>query len=340
MSPRPYVRWQALALGVLIAGAAVFDAALLAVCAGIASMLWLMAMHVKYLRDVAATTSWVPAHREELDRVVASDPLFTIVPATAFAALFLTGRLQPIIDVPAAYGSASTLVPAAAVIWGSSLVDWYLILPRISGQLGPRPCRAAEEEEWFPFPESWREVTRWWYIHRVVAALAFRLGLSAAIAAVIVALSGVELLGRVAAGLIMLMFGSYAVLAWIRGSALAKEVGQAGHVKGIVGQTITVQRRGSRRSPWRLWREQPDLEIDGRRLVVDVALESIQLVDVEPREHGAPSTPLRFEKNFDSVPLADVDAIRQGNPRFSGCSGRCSGINWYCIENPHCFSPK
>jgi hypothetical protein len=25
---------------------------------------------------------------------------------------------------------------------------------------------------------------------------------------------------------------------------------------------------------------------------------------------------------------------------FSGCKGGCSGINWYCIENPRCFAPK
>jgi hypothetical protein len=334
------VRLQAIALGTLIAVTAVFDAALLAVCVGGASMLWLLAMHVKYLRDVAATTSWIPAHREELDRVVAFDPLFTIVPATALAALFLGDRLQPIVDVPAVHGAASALTPAAAVIWGSSLVDWHLILPRISGQLGHRPCRAAEDEERFPFPETWREVTRWWYIHRVVAALAFRLGLSAAIAAVIVALTGVELLGRVAAGLIMLMFGTYAVLAWLRGSALAKEVGQAGHVKGIVGQTVTVERRAGRRSPWRLWRKREDLEIEGRQLVIDVALESIQVTATESREPGNPPAPLRFEKNFDSIPLADVDAIRQSEPKFCGCSSRCSKINWYCIENPRCFYPK
>src|SRR3954452_11615606 len=177
MSPRPHIRRQEFALGALIAFAATFDAALLAVCVGIVSMISLLAMHVKYLRDVATTTSWVPEHREELDRVVAFDPLFTIVPATAFAALFLTGRLQPIIDVPAVHGVLAALAPPAAVIWGSSLFDWYLILPRVSGQLGPRPCRAAEEEEQFPFPETWREVTRLWYIHRATGTLAFRLGL-------------------------------------------------------------------------------------------------------------------------------------------------------------------
>jgi hypothetical protein len=340
MSPLPYVRGQVVVLAFLIALAGLFDDALVAVCVGIAAMLWLLVMHFKYLRDLAATTSWVPDHREKLDRVVAFDPLITIVPATVMAMLVLSGRLQPIVSVAAVHGAVVVLAPTAAVIWGSSLIDWYLVLPRISGQLGYRPCRAAEEEEWFPFPYTWKEVTRWWYIHRAVAALVFHLGLSAAIAAVVVSLTGFDFLGHAVAGFVMLMFGAYAFVAVLRGSTLAKEVAQAGHVKGIVGQTVTVERRAGRRHPLQFWHKLPALEIDGRRLVVDVALESIQLARVEPRELANPSAPLRFEKDFDSVRLSDVDAIRQANSKFSGCRGRCSGINWYCIENPNCFKPK
>ncbi|HSC21400.1 MAG TPA: hypothetical protein VLC07_06695, partial [Solirubrobacterales bacterium] len=157
---------------------------------------------------------------------------------------------------------------------------------------------------------------------------------------VIVSLTGFEFLGHAGAGFVMLMFGAYALLAVVRGSTLAKEITQAGHAKGIVGQTVAVERRAGKRHPLQFWRHLPAMEIDGRRLVVDVALESIQLADVGPREPARPSTPLRFEKDFDSVWLTDVDAIRQANLKFSGCRGRCSGINWYCIENPHCFRPK
>lgn len=340
MSPLPYIRGQIIVLGLLIALAGFYDAALIAVCVGTAAMFWLLAMHVKYLRDVAATTAWIPDHRERLDRVVAFDPLFTIVPTTVLGTLFLSGRLHPITGVAAVHDAAIVLVPTAAVVWGSSLVDWYLILPRISGQLGPRPCRASEEEEWLPFPYTWKEVTRWWYVHRAVAAFVFHLGLSAAIAAVIVSLTGFDFLGHAGAGFVMLMFGAYALLAVLRGSTLAKEVTQAGHAKGIVGQTVTVERRAGQRHPLQFWRHLPAMEIDGRRLVVDVALESVQLADAEQREAARPSTPLRFEKDFDSVRLTDVDAIRQANLKFSGCRDRCSGINWYCIENPHCFRPK
>jgi hypothetical protein len=333
------VRRQVAALAGLIAVAAAFDAAVLAVWVGVVSMLWLLTMHVKYLRDVAATTSWVPEHREELDRVVAFDPLFTIVPATAFAALFLSGRVQPI-DVPLVHGVASALAPTAAVIWGSSLVDWYLILPRISGQLGHRPCRTAAEEEWFPFPETWREVTRWWYIHRATGTLAFRLGLIFAAGALATSLSDLGLLARLFGWTITFAFGGYAIVTIWRGFTLARQVKQAGHVKGIVGQTVTVERRAGERHPWFFWRELSALQFDGRYYVVDVALESIQLVRVEPREEEDLTELPRFEKEVDSLELSDVGALRQGQPKFSGCRGRCSGVNWYCIENPRCFDPK
>ncbi|MGN6558757.1 MAG: hypothetical protein ACTHLH_12215 [Solirubrobacterales bacterium] len=340
MSPLPYVRGQVVVLALLIVLAGLYDAALVAVCVGVGSMLWLLAMHVKYLRDVAATAAWVPNHREKLDRVVAFDPLFTVVPATILAAFFLSGHLQPTLGVAAVHGTASALAPAAAVIWGSSLVDWYLILPRISGQLGPRPCRAAEEEERFPFPETWREVTRWWYIHRAIGTLAFRLGLIVAAGALAHSLSNLGFLARLLGWTITFAFGGYALATIWRGFTLARQVKQAGHVKGIVGQTVAVERRAGERHPWFFWRELPALQFKDRYVVVDVALESIQLVRAEPREEEDLSQLPRFEKEVESLELSDVGALRQGHPKFSGCATRCSGINWYCIENPRCFDPK
>ncbi len=341
MNPIPYVRGQVIVLAILVASAAAFDAANIATFCGIVALAWLLALREKYRWDlVRAGTMSVPSHRARLDRIVAGDALAVLLPATLFAALFATTIAHPLAGYDAIHGATVALVLAAVVVWASSLVDWYVILPRVSGQLGYRPCRASEEEESFTFPWTWKEVTRWWYIHRVVGTLAFRLGLSAAIAAVLWAVTGLELVAHAAAWIVMLTFGAYAVTALIRGSFLAKQVGQGGHVKGIVGQTVTVERRAGRRPWWRLWRKLDPLYIEGRRYVVDVALEGIQLAAIEPREATELPSPLRFEKDFDSVPIAEADAIRQATSKFSGCAGRCSGINWYCIENPRCFRPK
>jgi hypothetical protein len=334
LSPLPYIRSQVIALGLLIVLGGAFDAATLAVSIGFASLLWLLAMHLKYLGDLKKTQAAVPPHRAALDRVVTRDPLFTIVPATLLAALFLFGQIQPVVDEVAVHGAASALMPAAMVIWGSSLVDWYVILPRISGQLGSRPCRSAVESPEFPFPGTWKEVTRWWYVHRIVAALAFRVGLSTALAVVIGDISGLHEEARWFAGVAMLLFSGYAI------STLARGTRQVGHAKGIVSETVRVAHRPPKRRKWLPLLKLEPLELDGRFFVVDIAIESVQLIAAETYESATLPRPDKFARHPDEVPLENIKAIRQEPRKFSGCEGRCSGVNWYCIENPRCFDPK
>ncbi len=305
---------------------------------GLAALLWMTYLRRRYRQDVGGAE--VPDHRARLDRVVAGDAIAALVPSLIVSTAFLVHPLHPTAWLQVTRSALVALGLGATAIYGSSLVDWYLILPRISGQLGHRPCRAGDEDERFRFPETWREVTRWWYIHRVVATVAFRFTLSASIAFVLVGISGLEVVGKAGAGIVMLTFGAYAITAIVRGTALAKEVGQSGHVKGIVGQTVTVERRRTRRRRFPLWGTLPPLIIPGRHYVVDVALESVQLAAAAPREVAELPSPLRFERDVNSVPLTDVDAIRQADEKFVGCRDRCSGINWYCIENPRCFDPK
>lgn len=47
----------------------------------------------------------------------------------------------------------------------SSLVDWYYVLPRRDGLVGPPPCKAPQEERW-------QRVTWFWFLHRFAAAVA------------------------------------------------------------------------------------------------------------------------------------------------------------------------
>jgi hypothetical protein len=293
----------------------------------------------RYRRDVDRS-GCLPPHRAALDRVVEGDAILMVSFALAVCAAFALHPIHATHWLVVSGESSRVFALGWTVVYASSLVDWYLILPRVSGQLGHRPCRAADEVAEFSFPSTWREVTRWWYIHRVVAAISFRFGLSTAIATAAAALTGVELLGKGVALIVMLSFGAYAFTAAIQGFREAKQVGQGGHTKGAVGQTVKVERRPRRRSLLRPWYEPPPLAIEGRHYVVDVALESVQLARVESREAEILPDPIRFERDFDSVPLADVDALRQEEEKFSGCRERCSGINWYCIENSRCYRPK
>jgi hypothetical protein len=48
-----------------------------------------------------------------------------------------------------------------ALIWASSLVDWYWILPRVNGVVGEALCRASDDRR--------RVATRTWHLHRAIA---------------------------------------------------------------------------------------------------------------------------------------------------------------------------
>ena len=340
MSPIPYVRFQVVILGASIACAGALWGGWVPPCCALVALAWLVYLRHRYRRDVERADGFRPTHRAALDSTVAGDAFVLLALAVAICAAFALFPIHPASWLHVCGKSLQAFAIGWTVVYASSLVDWYVVLPRISGQLCFRPCRSAEEEEEFSFPSTWREVTRWWYIHRVIAAVAFRGGLSAAIAIAAAAVTGVELLGRAVAWTALLAFGAYAFMTVIRGVREAKQVGQAGHPKGFVGQTVKVERRLDQRTLWGAGRGRPALAIDGNHLVVDVALESIQLAEVAGREADTLPAPIRFEKNFDSVPLSDVDAIRQAQPKFGGCREGCSGINWYCIENPRCYQPK
>lgn len=335
MSPIPYVRGQVVVLAILVAGAGLFDDARLGTCCGLAALAWLLLLREKYRWDLVRTpASTLPPHRARLDRVVVGDALLTLIPVSLLAVLFAGGVMHPFAGHGAVHGAIASLVVAATIIWASSLFDWYLILPRISGQLGPRPCRAAFEVPEFPFPSTWKEMTRWWYIHRIVAAFVFRVGLSTALAVVIGEVSGLHQEARWFAGVAMLLFLSYGF------SALWHGVSQAGHAKAIVGQTVGVERRPDKRRKLPPFKKMPPLAFDGLYYVVDVSIESVQLIDVEPYETETLSPPEKFARHPRSVLLPNADVIHPATPAFCGCAGRCSGVNWYCIENPRCFEVK
>jgi hypothetical protein len=335
MSPIPYVRGQVMVLAILIAGAGLFDAATFASSCGILALAWLLLMRGKYRKDLRINEASVPSHRASLDRAVAGDALAALLPTTILAVLFLTAVVHPLTGYDAVRAVAVALAVVAAAIWASSLVDWYVILPRISGQLGARPCRAAVEEPSFPFPNTWKEVTRWWYIHRAAAAFVFRAGLSAALAAVIGELSGLSTEAQWLAAAVMLIVFNFYNLA-----AVGRGVSQAGHAKAILGETVRVERRAGHRSPWFPLRKLPPIQLDSHYYVYDVSIEQVQVADIEPKEQPDLPVPVQYEKDPDSIYLTDIDAVRKATTKFRGCENRCSGISWYCIENPRCFEVK
>jgi hypothetical protein len=294
--------------------------------------------------DVRASSALVPPVRDRLDVMVAGDSRAAVIAGVTGGAL-LVGFPPHKVDAGLAPTSWLLLQIAAASLLLSSLVDWYVILPRMSGMLGLRPCRDPERD--FPrFPQTWREVTRWWYVHRIAAAVILRYGLAFAAGLTlkhqISIPGGSDIVGAAVAGFLATYVLALPLAAW-----------EAGHPVLMVGRTV--RRSELKREPRTLVLRGLRIRLPGRRRIVkdvlgpreyvyDVAVEGVQLVQAakyesEPREK---SVPVIFERDPEKISLREVRASKPSpaEMRFSGCDGRCSGINWYCIENPRCFYNK
>lgn len=328
---------------VLVAGAVLGDAtgqlAVAAVGAALAC-----GLHVRYRGDMMGASATPPAHRERLDRIVAGDVRASYVAGLTAAALMRAFNVtRPDIGISR---WTPVLVSVAAVgVLSSSLVDWYIVLPRISGMLGVRPCR-HRDEDFSRFPRTWREMTRWWYVHRILGAVALRFGL--AFAATLTLRDYVDLPGGthivVAAAAVLL--GSYV-------SALPRAVIEAGHPSFVVGSTVErlpPQRRqlGVRVGHLALTAHsvgetEPGTGSPAREYVYDVSLEGIQVVSAASRETPPPRDRdgrVVYEREALKLSLRRAGHVRPADRDFEGCGRHCSGINWYCIENPRCFEPK
>jgi hypothetical protein len=330
MSPIPYVRGQLVVLSVLIVVAAIVGAALVALCCAAVALGLSRCFEARYRHDLSVTEGEVPSHRARLDGVMSNDAWGGLGPAllVALVALLLDSHPQgPTFDT--ARAALASLTIAATGVYSSSLADWYVILPRISGQLGYRPCRDAQPA--FPFPHSWKEVTRWWYIHRIVGALIFRVFVGLAAAAIVGDLIGAGVQTKVAAGLIIGLFGPYM-------ASIPDAIMQASQPKVLVGQTVLVKAR-ARRQRLPPFRKLYPPELHGPQYVVDVSLEGVHMTATTPREAAEPPGE-PFVRNPDRLALANLESARLASRQFRGCQGRCAGINWYCIENPRCFEAK
>jgi hypothetical protein len=344
MSPEPYVRGQAVVLGILLVALALVGAQAegLGCAGGAAFAAWALAR--KYKSDRAASrTTEVPQHRERLDHIVAGDARASIGIGLALNGFAMAS--DP--DAIGVAGSVRSVVLAVTVVWAlvylSSLVDWYVILPRISGQLGARPCRAAGEAGWSTFPRTWRETTRWWHIHRIVAAFGFTFGLTYAITLGLAGVIDLQFGERLVASAAMGGFAAYR-------KAIPGAIAQAGHPELVVGQTVRL-RETRRKTLWQVkrgpvllripsWKREPVGPPKEREYVMDVAIESVQVVPAAPREKPDALRRLGYAREPRKVRLGDVAGAGPARKPFEGCRETCSGINWYCIENPECYRPK
>jgi len=344
MSPEPFVRGQAFAAALCLVAAALLSWALGAlIVTGICGAVAFYARH-RYRGEVARVGGDVAPHRERLDRIVDGD-LQTLLATGVTSSAIMLGFGIPPIDLGLARVTPLLVAIAFVGVYLSSLGDWFVVLPRISGMLGARPCR--EDQELHPrYPHTWRETTRFWLVHRILAVIVFRFGLSYALTYTLHLYVGLPFGTELIGGAVLGFLASYE-------KVIPAASFQAGHPSMIVGHTVNhaeTKREARRLRVLKHSLRLPLLtkatttgEMSRREWVYDIAVECVQVVGAHSREGDVPlgsDGSIVFERKPRKIPLRDISGVRPAKTPFHGCRDRCSGINWYCIENPRCFAPK
>lgn len=251
--------------------------------------------------------------RDELDRyahrqVLAAGPLLLIV----IVVLGLIG-VAPLHHAPLiAKVLVGAVEIAATIILISSHVDWFWILPRISGVSVPGPCEGQRFEQW-------TGLTTVWLFHRLMAEV----GVSATIIAIptymTLATSGKTQI------LMLVITAVTAPVVAFREKQVAQTVIAASDPPGKVGEIVRVHHDVDESNIW-TWAYVVDVSVKGAKVVI--------LEGDPPRYAGE-----RFGKKADYLMVSN-DNLRRARrdtatvlcPR-SGAG--CSGVNWYCFNNPN-----
>lgn len=251
----------------------------------------------------------IPRHRVVLDWVVRAQWTGSTAAVVALTLVFRSLNLHPLRDSGTL---ARTIIVAVAVtlvgVYASSLVDWYWILPKVSGLVCLAPCEAAGRERW-------SLVTSFWYFHRAVAT-----------ALVAISVTGVPLYmlstkdsGRAQAFWTVVSLG----VAGLAG-VFYKQTFRAGwyafnppiHVGDVIRAEIEVDGEDERRDAY----------------VVDVSLQGAKVKLLEEGRFTGP----RFETKGDIAPIPneELPKVRRRHISRPFCPDDiCAGINWYCRCN-------
>lgn len=197
---------------------------------------------------------------------------------------------------------------ALAAIFVSSLIDWYWILPRVSGVVRRAPCEEAGGQRW-------ARVTGVWLFHRGVAT-------------------------TIVAGCL------YGVFLYMGGQDQSTSGRASWYIGATITATATLAfLNAASRAIWLALnprvRVGDVLDVHGREcLVVDVSLQGAKYVwldDAAPDGAGERGDGWA-EKEDGSISLEDFGRFRRVEGRALPCAGGgCMRVNWYCRCNPGAY---
>lgn len=320
MTPDPYVRAQGLVLAFILVGTGTAGVRAIAAIGSVITLLVFVRLVRAYRRRrklfVAPNTPAV-IERADLDRLMAHVAALVILAGPCGIAVGIGLGVENSADASVVAGFTSAVLIAGGIYW-SSLVDWYWVLPRISGLMGHRACRGRPDSGGAAV--SWEGVTRWWLVHRIASAIAVSVGatgLSASLAAGVAAAAGATSVGQAMAAAVV-AFVTAGIAVYRQYAAFAFPLAMRPEV--YVGVAYKDRELGV------VW-------------PVDASLEGLGVVTAD--DHRARHLafqlgegPQFFSRKSDAtVPLGEVVARRVGSASLCCSPGSCSGMNWYCIQN-------
>jgi len=259
---------------------------------------------------------YAPDHRQKLDRLVRLQWIGAGFTGLAVALACAHYGIAPLAD-SSAFVSALIVGVVVGVlgVFLSSLVDWYVILPKVSGLSGPAPCEKSEGE-------MWKYTTCFWFFHRAMA--------TALVYLVVVGIptymgdisSGTALVAWAVIATIIAVVAGY----FFRGMFLAFWF--AFNPPLLAGDTVfaVVPQEGD--GDTNLRRQ--------RAYVVDVSLQGAKYKILDEGRYLGGRFVAKADGQIPIQRLEDAKAPKTTNP--APCAGGCSGVNWYCRHNPEAHS--
>jgi hypothetical protein len=245
----------------------------------------------------------IPAHRAPLDTLVRAQWVLAGAAGVAIGVVRSAFDVAPLALPDGTLGlflhAALTAVTIGIVaIFASSMIDWYWVLPRVSGIVRMAPCEQAGGQRW-------ARTTGVWLFHRGVATMV----VAGCLYGTFLYMGSQDDGPNRGVWYIAATIVATATLAFLNAASRAVWLGLNPRVQ--VGDR---------------------LDVHGRRChVVDVSLQGAKYVELEAGERS-----VFVQKEDGSISLEDFGRFaREG--AATPCAGGCKRVNWYCRCNPQAY---
>jgi hypothetical protein len=243
-------------------------------------------------------------------KVFRSIVIATAAPSVVGVVLFAFGG-APLSRVPHEERLWLVFLPAAllaTLIYVPTLIDWYYVLPRLSGVVRLPPCRSGSDRSWITTTRAWL-ASRW--LSLMLGPIVSGTALVGATMYYFLAFTNVELKDQITVS--ANSFGATLLIAGIGVAVSFKLLDRLNDVLNpikVVGKLVRYR--------------------NTLHYVVDVSVQGTKINKVTTAaQYGGEPFPNHKGQLVDPKDLT----VEEQELPFGGCDKVCCGVNWYCDNN-------